>query len=76
MSAAHYNTFALLETVWNYILYPVGLLVLILGVFILVRESREAGEEDDSEFQGPERKDSEDSQVRTTFAAILCTQKK
>jgi hypothetical protein len=68
MSAAHYNTFALLESVWNYILYPVGLLVLMLGVFILVRESREAGEEDDdSEFQGPVRKDSEDSQVRTVL---------
>jgi hypothetical protein len=75
MSAAHYNTFALLETVWNYILYPVGLLVLMLGVFILVRESRDADEED-SEFQRPVRKDSEDSQVRTTFAAISWTQRK
>jgi hypothetical protein len=74
MSAAHYNTFAYLESTWNYILYPVGLGVLMFGVFILVRETRDSDEEDDEfeTFVGPVRKNSEDSQVcRLWWAASL-----
>jgi drug/metabolite transporter (DMT)-like permease len=36
MSAIHYETFDNLETVWNYILYPVGITILMAGVWILV----------------------------------------
>ena len=68
MSAVHYHSFQNLEHVWNYILYPTGLIVLGIGVYMLVRESREAGEEDNelgSVFERPnrDRKNSEDSQV-------------
>ena len=62
MSAAHYNTFKYLKTVWNYVLYPAGLVVLMVGVYVLVRESREVGE-DDSEDSGQVRRNSEDLQV-------------
>jgi hypothetical protein len=41
MSAAHYKTFANLETVWNCVLYPLGLVVLMAGVYILVLETTE-----------------------------------
>jgi hypothetical protein len=71
MSAAHYNTFAYLESMWNYILYPVGLGVLMFGVFILVRETRDSDEDDDEfeTFVGPVRKNSEDSQVCRSWQA-------
>ena len=41
MSAAHYNTFANLETLINYFMYPIGLLILMAGVWILVKETEE-----------------------------------
>lgn len=40
MSAAHYNTFQNLDGMVNYILYPVGLLILMAGVGILVQETK------------------------------------
>lgn len=64
MSAAHYNTFKYLKTVWNYVLYPAGLVVLMVGVYVLVRESREVGE-DDSEDSGQVRRNSKD--LQSTF---------
>jgi len=36
MSAVHYDTFQNLQGIWNWILYPAGLCVLMLGVIILV----------------------------------------
>jgi drug/metabolite transporter (DMT)-like permease len=36
MSAIHYGTFDNLEMVWNYILYPAGITILLTGVWILV----------------------------------------
>ena len=51
MSAVHYNTFGELKGIVNYIMYPIGLLVLTLGVFVLVGESKDVnhhnGEEGD-----------------------------
>jgi len=41
MSATHYNTFQNLAAVINYILYPFGLLILIVGVWILVIQTNE-----------------------------------
>jgi hypothetical protein len=67
MSAVHYHTFQELDNLVNFILYPVGLLVLVVGVYILVRESHEPDEmqmEGDDEEVVPIRKDSDDSQVR------------
>lgn len=40
MSAVHYNTFSNLGHLWNFILYPLGLIVLILGVLILAQETK------------------------------------
>ena len=40
MSAVHYRTFQHLQGVSDYILYPVGLLTLMGGVYLLVIESR------------------------------------
>jgi cytochrome c biogenesis protein CcdA len=52
MSACHYSTFQHLETLWNQILYPAGLLILMGGVLLLVKEKKESPEgdnDDDSE---------------------------
>ena len=38
MSAVHYKTFEMLHDTWNYVLYPVGLCILMIGVYILVLE--------------------------------------
>jgi len=35
MAAARYHTFSHLESIWNYVLYPVGLLILLRGIHIL-----------------------------------------
>ena len=41
MSAIHYDTFQHLQTVVNYLMYPAGLGLLMVGVFILVQDSKE-----------------------------------
>ena len=67
MSAAHYRTFQSLGNIWSYILYPVGLLVLMVGVYVLVRERQEVIDDeidDEDEIIVAMRKNSEDSQVR------------
>jgi len=46
MSAVHYNTFQNLESIKNWIMYPTGLIILMLGVFILVRKTTETGIDD------------------------------
>lgn len=48
MAALHYNTFTQLSGVLNYILYPSGIIVLMIGVYLLVKESTESTREDDS----------------------------
>jgi hypothetical protein len=37
MSAVHYHTFEHLDGITNYIMYPLGLVILLLGAFILVK---------------------------------------
>ena len=44
MSAIHYNTFDNLDTWWNYIFYPLGILILVIGILILGKD-KEASEE-------------------------------
>jgi len=48
MSSVHYSTFSHLETLWNWILYPCGLMVLMFGVQMLVNATAEI----DGEFVG------------------------
>mmetsp|Transcript_39995 Transcript_39995/g.73211 ORF Transcript_39995/g.73211 Transcript_39995/m.73211 type:complete len:449 (+) Transcript_39995:225-1571(+) len=43
MSSVHYHTFDHLEGVSNYVMYPLGLMTLILGAFILVKPKAGAG---------------------------------
>jgi hypothetical protein len=61
MSAVHYQTFRALQGVWNYVLYPFGLIVLMVGVILLVREKRV--DVVDDQFPEGEDRDSEDSEV-------------
>jgi hypothetical protein len=70
MSAAHYSTFAHLETLWNKILYPCGLLILIGGVLMLAKEKKEPPDDDaeDSDDSTPGvsvRSESETSPSKT-----------
>lgn len=42
MSAMHYNTFSNLEGIWNWIMYPLGLIILMIGVKMLVNATSES----------------------------------
>lgn len=73
MSAAHYRTFQSLGNIWSYILYPVGLLVLMVGVYVLVRERQEVIDDeidDEDEIIVAMRKNSEDSQVPFMYTKV------
>lgn len=37
MSAVHYHTFEHLDGITNYVMYPAGLVTLLLGAFVLVK---------------------------------------
>ena len=47
MSAAHYHTFENLESAVNYVLYPFGLILLMMGVCILAHETNTADDDED-----------------------------
>lgn len=73
MSAAHYKTFQSLGNLWSYILYPVGLLVLMIGVYVLVRERQEVIDDeidDEEDIVVGMRKNSEDSQVPFMYTQV------
>mmetsp|Transcript_16175 Transcript_16175/g.44783 ORF Transcript_16175/g.44783 Transcript_16175/m.44783 type:complete len:382 (+) Transcript_16175:329-1474(+) len=57
MAAVHYNTFQQLDGIVNYVLYPCGLAVLMVGVYVLVRESNGHSEVDDLTQNRGERDD-------------------
>lgn len=42
MSAVHYKTFSNLDKVYDYVLYPLGLLILMAGIHMLVHETAES----------------------------------
>jgi drug/metabolite transporter (DMT)-like permease len=68
MATAHYDTFGELQGLVNYILYPFGLVVLMVGVYLLVRESSDDDDDDDDddEVQGTtdyDVNDKEESEV-------------
>mmetsp|Transcript_19180 Transcript_19180/g.47743 ORF Transcript_19180/g.47743 Transcript_19180/m.47743 type:complete len:382 (-) Transcript_19180:91-1236(-) len=45
MAAVHYDTFAQLNGLLNYVLYPFGIIVLMIGVYLLVKESSGSSQE-------------------------------
>ena len=47
MSAVHYSTFAHLQNVVNYVLYPAGLVILMSGIWMLIHEKQEPEENND-----------------------------
>lgn len=47
MSAAHYHTFENLESAVNYVLYPCGLILLMMGVVILAHETNTTDNDED-----------------------------
>ena len=86
MSAVHYKTFEMLNDMWNYVLYPLGLVILMIGVYILVHEKHHNPDDDDDEIDHDNRdgltddsrepareigKDSEPSEVRTLSCLFL-----
>lgn len=48
MSAVHYDTFQHLVGFWNWVMYPLGLIILMIGVNLLVKETREVEVRDQS----------------------------
>ncbi len=70
MAAVHYDTFAQLNGLLNYVLYPFGIIVLMIGVYLLVKESSGSSQEVysiDTERQPDANNDEEvnfNSQVR------------
>ncbi|KAL3922957.1 MAG: hypothetical protein SGILL_001928 [Bacillariaceae sp.] len=64
MAAAHYNTFAELEGVINYVLYPLGLAVLMIGVYLLVRDSSDDEDDGQDRVGVAESENNEESEVR------------
>jgi drug/metabolite transporter (DMT)-like permease len=51
MASAHYHTFGQLEGLANDILYPTGLVILMIGVYILVSDSSDQTEDGDGQDQ-------------------------
>jgi len=45
MSAVHYHTFSHLEHLYNLFMYPLGIFILMIGVYVLVIESKETNDE-------------------------------
>ncbi len=82
MSSAHYNTFASLEGIVNYILYPLGLVVLMVGVYQLVSEGHneavhpENGGADGIMVQAAPHHaicdDDDDNEVRCAGGGVCC----
>jgi hypothetical protein len=74
MATAHYNTFQQLKGLVNYILYPLGLAVLMAGVYLLVRESINDENDDDDDYIVTEEEDeNQESEVSTKDLGCLTT---
>lgn len=56
MSAIHYDTFQHLRSTINFVMYPAGLVVLMVGVYILVNESKDV-DDGAGQFQAIEQED-------------------
>lgn len=76
MAAVHYDTFAQLSGVLNYILYPSGIIVLMIGVYLLVKESTDFRQEEigsidrerQAEINNDEEQDHASQQTSLHFA--------
>ena len=76
MAAVRYHTFQNLDTIWNYIFYPTGLVVLLIGIYILATISEEREQDKGGEsrktiygtdrFSSMDSRITEDSSVSTT----------
>ncbi|KAG7349363.1 hypothetical protein IV203_011960 [Nitzschia inconspicua] len=76
MAAAHYDTFAQLEGLFNYILYPTGLVMLMMGVYLLVRESSHDDYEDQETVVVRDQNDHDDDSNKESedafgYAAVV-----
>jgi uncharacterized membrane protein len=78
-AALHYHTFSSLPSTWNDVLYPFGLLVLMVGVFLLETmgsrdtvgsSSNEEEDTEEPEVEIRDRKDSEDSQAPFVYLQV------
>lgn len=50
MSALHYDTFSNLHSVWQYILYPVGLVLLMIGIVLLATAAASTNNDRDDDM--------------------------
>lgn len=73
MAAVHFDTFAGLEGILNYVLYPLGIAVLMIGVYILVRESNESYEEEDESVDQQRRQQDTSSNDEAGFDSEVRT---
>jgi uncharacterized membrane protein len=71
MSAAHYHTFENLENAVNYILYPVGLIILMIGVCILAHETNDAADDNKEFIHNANKIGVHDLDI--SFCSRLCT---
>jgi drug/metabolite transporter (DMT)-like permease len=49
MSAVRYHTFQHLDSVWNYVLYPTGLLILLFGIYMLATVTLDGDDDDNTD---------------------------
>lgn len=69
MSAAHYKTFANLATIWDCVLYPLGLSVLMTGVYILVLETTECIADTEHLSQASSQSDDDSPRIEVSASA-------
>lgn len=72
MSAVHYDTFGNLQKIYDVILYPLGLLTLMFGIYILVHETTETiAEADAIPLSARQSEDDDDTSVAEKSRASL-----
>jgi len=71
MAAVHYDTFAKLEGILNYVMYPMGIVVLMIGVYLLVGGSSESYEEGEPVDQSRQH-DTDSSNASFDSEHMLC----
>jgi hypothetical protein len=69
MSAAHYKTFANLATIWDCVLYPLGLSVLMTGVYLLVLETTECIADTEHLSQASSQSDDDSPRIEASVSA-------
>jgi len=72
MAAVHYDTFAKLEGILNYVMYPMGIVVLMIGVYLLVGGSSESYEEGELVDQSRQQHDTDSDNASFDSEHMLC----